>query len=474
MSRIGYAANSKPYGRARAVLTAAVLAAFAVLITLISERLESGFGLHWDLTQNRVYSISEATKNVLALLDEDLTIYTVYPAGNEDVTIGELLRRYEMESRRVKVKNVDPIRNPLFTRQFEDGGAVENNSIVVAYDGEAGDYRVIKPQNLYEWNLKGDRLYATGLAAEQRVTSAILSLAGGVRRRVFFVEGHGEKTTRELYYLNGLLENDDYLVSDYHLVYNDTALKEDDLLLFAAPMRDLTDEETGILDNFLKNGGRAIFYIDIFAPELPNFSRVLDAFGLGLRPELVVEADADFFINDSVILAPAIDDHPATQMLREAGTVPVMPRCRSVSITPTKDISNAPLFGTSPKSYGKTNPLSMSLEKEAGDSDGPFILAAAAENADTKSRIALFGSTDFISSLEAVRFAGNLAVFMGGISWAAGRSLTVAIQPKSLVNPPLDIRSARTTYSLAAALVGFLPSLALLLGFVVWRARLAR
>jgi hypothetical protein len=459
---------------ARAVLMAMMFTAFAVLITLVSERLERRFGLHWDLTQNRVYSISEATRNALALLDEDLTIYTVYPAGNEDVTIGELLRRYEMESRRVKVKNIDPIRNPLFTRQFESGGTVENNSIVVAKDGEAGDYRVIKPQNLYEWNLKSDRLYATGLAAEQRVTSAILSLAGGERRRVFFVEGHGEKTSRDLYYLNGLLENDDYLVSDYHLVYNDAALKEGDLLLFAAPRRDLTDEEAGILDDFLKDGGRAIFYIDIFAPELPNFSRILDAFGLGLKPELVVETDANFFINDGVILAPVIEDHPATQMLREADAVPVMPRCRGVDIMPRKDVSNAPLFRTSPKSYGKTDPLSMSLEKEAGDLNGPFILAAAAENTDVKSRVALFGSADFISSLEAVRFAGNLAVFMGGISWAAGRSLAVAIQPKSLVNPPLDIRSASTMYSLAAALMGFLPALALLLGFAVWRVRLAK
>ncbi|MDR3164362.1 MAG: GldG family protein [Synergistaceae bacterium] len=472
--RIGGITDFRRRAGAPAVSMAAAFVMTAVLITLISERLERRFGLQWDLTQNRVYSISKATKEALALLDKGLTIYTVYPAGNEDVTIGELLRRYEMASRQVKVKNIDPIRNPLFTQQFEGAGTIENNSIIVVKDGETSDYRVIKPQNLYEWNLKGDRLYAAGLAAEQRVTSAILSLAGGERRRVFFVEGHGEKTTRDLYYLSGLLENDDYLVCDYHLVYNNTMLEEGDLLLFASPRRDLTEEEAGILDNFLDSGGNAIFYIDIFAPELPNFSRILDEFGLNLKPELVVEADADFFINDSVILAPIINDHQATQMLREAGTVPVMPRCRSVNAASREGISNAPLFSTSPKSYGKTNPLSMSLEKETGDIDGPFILAAAAENISAKSRVVLFGSTDFISSLEAVRFAGNLAVFMGGISWAAGQSLTVAIEPKLMVNPPLDIQDARTIYSLAVALVGGLPALTLLAGFVVWRMRLAR
>jgi hypothetical protein len=456
------------------LLQASVFTVVAVLATLVFERIESGFGLHWDLTRNHIYSISEATEEVLGLMDEDVTIYTVYPSGNEDVTISELLRRYEMASRRVRVQNVDPIRNPLFTRQFESGGPVENNSIIVAKGGESGDYRVIKPQSMYEWNLKGDRLYATGLAAEQRVTSAILSLSGGERGRVFFVEGHGEKTARDLYYLSGLLENDDYLVSSYHLVYNDTRLAKDDLLLFASPRRDLSAEEADVLDAFLESGGKAIFYIDIFAPEMPNFSSVLKRFGLKLRPELVVEADAGRFINDSVILAPVIHEHPAAKMLGESGTVPAMPRCRGVDVIPEEGIHSAPLFSSSSKSYGKTNPLSMSLEKEAGDVDGPFVLAAAAENAGNGSRVIAFGSSDFIASFEAARFAGNLAAFMGGISWAAGRSLAVAISPKSLVNPPLDIQSTRTMYLLVAVVVVFLPGLALFLGVVVWRARLAR
>jgi ABC-2 type transport system permease protein len=455
-----------------AVSAFAVLAA-AVLLTLLAERLEDRLGLHWDLTRNRVYSITDATRSVLETLDEDLIVYTVYPAGERDVTIGELLRRYEMASRRVEVRNIDPVRAPLFTRQFErDGRPVENNSIIVARAGGDKDYRVIRPQNLYEWQLRGDRLFATGLVAEQRVTSSILSLTGGRQPRIGFAEGHGEKRFSDLYYLAGLLENDGYLVQSYNLVYNDVKLEEGDLLLFVAPVRDLTDEEAGVLEDFFGRGGRAAFYIDIFAPDMPNFARVLRPFGLALTPQLIVEDDAERFLNDTVILSPLIEAHPATQMLRESGTAAVMPRCRGVVVSAVANgVENAPLYSSSPRSFGKTDPLSASLEKEEADVDGPFTLAAAAENSENGSRVLLFGSADFITSLQAVRFAGNLAAFIDGVTWAAGRSASVAIQPKSLVNPPLQIASASDAGLLVALVAGLLPLTVLAAGFVVWRRR---
>ncbi|MDR1481007.1 MAG: GldG family protein, partial [Synergistaceae bacterium] len=167
------------------VVMAAIVLACAILITLLAEESEERFGLHWDLTRNRVYSISEATRRALAILDREIVIYTVYQTGEEDMTISELLRRYEMSSRYVTVKNIDPLQSPLFTRQFEqDGGRIENNSIIVTKTGEEDAYRVVRAQNLYEWQLDDNRLYAIGLVAEQRVTSAILSLMGGSRPRV--------------------------------------------------------------------------------------------------------------------------------------------------------------------------------------------------------------------------------------------------------------------------------------------------
>ncbi|GHV65423.1 hypothetical protein AGMMS49587_19650 [Spirochaetia bacterium] len=456
------------------LVMAAVSIACAVLVTLLAERGENTFGLQWDLTQNRVYSISEATKGLLAPLGEDVTIYTTFSLGKEDLTISEILRRYRMVSRHIEIKNIDPVASPLFTRQFQkDDTAIGANSLIVALSRSEGEnFRVIRAEDLYEWNLEGERLYATGLVVEQRVTSAILSLMGGEQQRAWFVEGHGEKNLETLYFLGGLLENDDFLVGSYNLVYNSTRLLDRDLLFFFAPARDLSDEEADTLERFLARGGKAVFFIDLFmADDAPNFSRILDAYGLKLRRELVVEADTGRYMGQPVVLAPVGVRHPAIEMLYETETYALMPRCRALDVVKRQGIENSPLFRTSAASFGKSNPLTVTLDREEGDTNGPFVLAAAAENKQNGSRVILFGSSDFISSIDAARSAGNLAVFMGGISWAADKAASVAIQPKSLLNPPLRIGSAGSMLALIALVIGALPAAVLIFGVSVWIRR---
>lgn len=454
-----------------------ILIASAVLVSMLAEQLQDRFGWEWDLTRNRVYSISEATKATLALLDRNIDIYTLYRTGSEDITITELLRRYEIDSKHIKVENVDPVSNPLFTQNYEDeGDDIAQSSIIVAMEGDKENFRVISAQNLYEYEMKDDQMYVTALVAEQRITSAIESLMGGRQPNAYFIEGHGEKTGTTLYYLESLLENDEYNVESYNLIYNEKTLEpEDDLLFFFAPQTDLTDEETEVLEEYFGAGGKAVFFCDIYlAGEHPNFSKVLGMFGLGLRQELVCETDTSRFLNSEVILTPLIVDHPATEMLREAGTYAVMPTCRPVTVTTKAGIENSPLYLTSDTSYGKLDTSLTTTAREDGDADGPFTLAAAAENTDTGARVALYGSIDFISTIEVARVAGNLAVYMGTVSWVDDRGDAVLVSSKSLVDPPLQISSTAAANVLMVVVIALIPIVVILFGVMVWRRRVRR
>jgi len=449
--------------------------ACAVVLTVVTEQLEERLHWHWDLTKNRVYSIGDTTRQILQELDRDIVVYTVYPQGEEDRTITELLRRYELASSRVTVQNIDPIRTPLYTQRFEqDGQPVENNAIIVAFPGVDGDFRLIRPSSLYEWQLEGEQLYATGTVAEQRITSAITSLLGGPQPTVYFVTGHGEMSLNALYYLQGVLENDEYQVASYHLIYNDAHLGAEDCLVFMSPVQDLSEEECQVLESFLAGSGKVLFFLSPLSPQLPRFERVLAAVGLSPRSDLVVEADPDRYFGNPVILRPRVQDHAVTQMLLDAGADTVMSRCRSVGIAQADGLEITPLFITSGSSYGKVNPLTETLDREPGDTDGPFVLAAASHNMNTGAKVALYGSTDFISSLDNAKFAGNLTAFMGGVSWAAGKGASVVIQPKSLIDPPLQVTSARQSYLLTAFVIGVMPALVLAAGALVWTRRMRR
>jgi len=188
----------------------------------------------------------------------------------------------------------------------------------------------------------------------------------------------------------------------------------------------------------------------------------------------VVETDPGLYYQSEAVLRPKVAEHEATKMLSGAGAFAVMPRCRSVAVESKAGVQNEALLMTSEKSYAKINPLTQTLQKEAGDPDGPFSVAAAAENAASGAKIVVFGSTDFISSFENAKFAGNLTSFMGAAAWASGNRGAIPISPKSMANPALQITSSNQSLMLSVLLIGVFPLLILLCGFVVLQRRIRR
>jgi ABC-type uncharacterized transport system involved in gliding motility auxiliary subunit len=446
-----------------------------IVVTLVVEKMESRFNLRWDLTDSQIYSIGDTTKEVLKKLDKDITIYTLYETGSEDRTISEILRKYEQKSTYIKVVNVDPLESPFFTQQFEtDDTKIEESSLVIQADGTK-DFRVISAQDLYEWQLEEDQLYATGMIAEQRITSAIFSIEGGKRAAAYFVTGHGEMNVSKQYYLAKTLESDGYKVSSYDLVYNDTALTSDDCLLFLSPMKDLTDEEYEILQKFMDGGGKAVYLINPLADELSNFNRLFDSYGLKLENNLIVETDSTNYLNSQIMIKPQMNKkNPVLQSVIEADAGLVLPRCRGIASIEKENIKFDPIIYSSESSYGKVNPYTETLEKETGDTEGPFLLGATAGNNENGSKLVLLGSSDFVSTLENAKYEGNIGLFMDSVAWASGKVNSVAIQPKSLISAPLKIPSTAAGYRLMILVIIVMPVIILISGALVWRRRLSQ
>lgn len=447
----------------------------AVVVTLVAEKMESRFHLRWDLTDSQIYSIGSTTKGVLKKLDKDITIYTIYRTGSEDRTVSEILRRYEQETSFIQIVNIDPEENPLFTQQFEtEDTKIENSSLIVQAD-ESEEYRIIHAQDLYEWQLEEDQLYATGMIAEQRITAAVASVQGGRQQTAYFVTGHGEMDVTGQYYLADTLESDGYAVNAYDLIYNDTELTADDCLMFLAPRTDITDEEYEILQKFMDSGGKAVCLMNPLAGTLPNFNKLFGTYGLELEDDLIVESDSNHYLNSQVMIRPGMNqEHPILQSVIEADTGLVLPRCRGIKADEKADVKLDTILSSSKSSYGKVNPYTETLDKEEGDTDGPFLLGVTASNIKNGSRMVLIGSSDFVSTIDNAKFEGNIALFMDAAAWASEKEDSVVIQPKSLVSAPLKIKSSAAGYRLMLIVIVVIPVLVLISGALVWRRRLGR
>ena len=71
----------------------------------------------WDMTPNKKYSLSDQTRKILKELNRDVTIY----AFDRERNFGErrdVLGMYASASNRLKVKYVDPDRQPALAKEY--------------------------------------------------------------------------------------------------------------------------------------------------------------------------------------------------------------------------------------------------------------------------------------------------------------------------------------------------------------------
>jgi ABC-type uncharacterized transport system involved in gliding motility auxiliary subunit len=149
------------YGSVAATSVALVLA-ILIGVNWVSNRQNK----RWDLTENAQFSLSDQTKQILAGLNQPLKIRVFY-VGSAD-QYRDRLENYTYQSRQVTVEYVDAQRNPVEARQL----GITQATLIFEYGG------------------RSERATAID---EQAITNALKRVVEGKAKKVYFVQGHGER-----------------------------------------------------------------------------------------------------------------------------------------------------------------------------------------------------------------------------------------------------------------------------------------
>jgi ABC-type uncharacterized transport system involved in gliding motility auxiliary subunit len=339
---------------------------------------------------------------------------------------------------------------------------------------------------------RGDVCDPVGYPSERNITSALSRLTREHAIRVYFTIGHGEidlASEADTGYsgIASLLRDQGFEPQAFVGPSSSEVPSDADLVVVAAPERDLMPEELAVLDRYLERGGRMLVLAD--AGQHSNFySEFLPRWGFSLDDAVVLDRASSPLLRDpkpvNLLVHLFAPYNPVTRNLSQR-TMVLLPRTRPVELgrKPAPDDKLDRAAFASPRAW-----LSHDVARAlAGSEDSPPEGAEPAEisivatgryprgghdedTAKSEARIVVVGNRDFASNrlLDALY---NRDLLLNAVRWLGNDEHHIALSDKGWT-PNQDPLTLQQTVAYFYFLAFALPESLLLLGiFAWWRQR---
>ncbi|MCE3278168.1 MAG: hypothetical protein K0S44_359 [Bacteroidetes bacterium] len=270
----------------------------AILIIVLLNVVASFMFHRFDLTSEKRYTLSAATKDLLAKLDETVYVKVYldgeFPAGfkrlrNETKEMLDEFRTYSNNN--VEYEFINPSENPDKQQQNEvykqlyDRGLQPTNlevkeesgtsqqviwpGALVSYKGQEAPWQLLKTQ----LGVSSDAQLNNSIQAlEYEFASTIRSLSTTITNQIGFIEGHGELDTLYVDDIKNAL-GQFYGLSRITINGKLDALNGLAAIVIAKPDTAFSKEDKFIIDQFIMNGGKVLWCIDALETRIDSLAR---------------------------------------------------------------------------------------------------------------------------------------------------------------------------------------------------------
>ncbi len=428
-----------------------------------------------DLTSAKTYTLSESTKEVLSLLENNLEInyyvsrelpvqYT--PLSKE---ISDLLKDYQFYSRGKVVVNIkDPSSKPELVPEAQSAGVTEVQFNVVGQE----EFQVKKGYLGLAFSY-GDRKEVIPAVTdtsdlEYQLTSLILKLSIKDKNNIVFLSGHDEKSPFSDYsvLIDDLVKTSNVDTIAYNEKSKSLEIPENtNLLIIAGPKKEITETESKEISSFMAKGGNVLFLIDMFnidtsigfAEENTNsFAQFLKELGVSVNKDALYDVQFNETIRFGGGGANYLLPYPfwaRTGITEEAFNLGFgkinfvsLPWTATLSLD-TQKLNNAGytskvLLVSSNTAGVKNDSFTISPEKSNFGIDNlksrelVYLLEPQQMSKDTSvgiipGKIAVVGDSDFLTDQFVTNNVGNFSFGLGLVSNLAGSNSLSDIKSKS-------------------------------------------
>lgn len=463
----------------------------ALLITLVFgivvaiNYLANRHNKRWDLTEAKQFTLSDQTVKILGNLDRDLEI-VILDRTDRAAPARELLEQYRYYSKRLNIEVIDQEAQPARAAPYRTAteSTIPFGTIVI--DG-------------------GTRQERVSNATEQDITNAIIRVLKEGKKKIYFVEGHGEKDIEEsepkgASLIKAKLEESNYQIEKYHPLESmregRIELPEDaTVLVIAGPERDYLPAEIDAFRNFLSSAGKIVFLLDpTNQGEKPNLDSFMSELGVVMGDNVVIDVSGVgqlFGYGPEVPLVTTYAVHPITERMDSATVYPIVRTVTSAETTP-EGASITEILTSSENSWAEENleDLASGVKPDEDEPAGPLSLGVAvtiksgdavdppATEADEsednpppqEGRAVIVGDSDFMTNSLVGAPIGNRDLFLNMVNWAAQDEDLISVRPKAAEDRRV-VMTEQQQNNVAYLSLLIIPGIVLLMGVSVWWGR---
>lgn len=394
----------------------------------------------FDLGQHRRYALSAETASYLKRLDQPVRVVVTFTEDPDNAEIAQayrdlqgLLREYEYATRgattgRIRVDFLDVYQR---RREAEALGLDRPNVVAVI----AGDRRrIVTIEELYRIR---DRSTREAFRGESALTAAILDVTAAQRKKVYFLQGHGELSPddvspRGLSLLSDALRQRNFELAGLDLTQTRRVPEDAALIIVAGPDDRIRQFEEELLRNYLQTrAGRIILLLDPYRRTGSGVENLLFDWGVLVRDNLIVDDSNNYLSDSGELILKHYQPHPITDNNVRNNLFVLVGPARSVGDEMGRAVDDGldvrKLLASSETSWGeelyRLGQRAYTPEQDLRGHLGVLVVSERTKPANNLplsvrgGRLAVFGTSDIVTNSRLVN-VGNLTLFLATINWA--------------------------------------------------------
>ncbi|MBD2091026.1 Gldg family protein [Microcoleus sp. FACHB-1515] len=452
--------------------TNAFIATIAMLVILgLVNFLGVRYDKRVDFTENQLFTLSPQSIEIVDRLQQPVKLW-IFEAGTPNAQDRELLENFRRQNEQFSYEYVDPQAQPGLAQRF---GVQSFGEVYL----ESGDRRkfvtTVNPQQ---------RL------SERSLTTALAQLNLDRQPKVYFLQGHGEKTLdgsgqESASQAIAQLGDENFVAEPLNLATSPKVPDDANVLVIAGPKRELLAAEVRALQDYLKRKSGLMLMLDPLTET--GLNDLLESWGVELSNLVVLDPNGAVVAGSpTVAIVTQYGDHPIT---REFGNgISLFPIAQPLQITDTENEAEAPLLFTSEQTQAQAVEEGGQIQFDPNaPPQGPMVIGAAlsrpisdnstadensadADRPPAEARVVVIGNSSFMADgLSDQQLNGDL--FLNSVNWLSQEGdLTLSIRPRTAIDRRITL-NAQQQAVLGIGSVLVLPLIGFGLAAIAWLRR---